>query len=138
MLTGKELQNILPQKPPMVMIDTLVSSDTEKTITKLSVKNDNIFVSEGIFREPGIIENMAQTAAARAGYQAKVKNEKVKTGFIGNIKNLHIFTLPKVNDTLQTILTPLSDIGNISSVKTEIFLNTDKIAECSMTIILGN
>jgi len=136
MLTGKELQNILPQAPPMLMIDALISSDDEKTVTNLTLKADNIFVSEGLFREPGIIENMAQTAAARAGYEAKVSGKNVKIGFIGNIKNLHIYTLPKVNDTIQTILTPLSDIGNISSVKTEIFLNTNKIAECSMTIIL--
>ena len=136
MLTGKELQNILPQAPPMVMIDALISSDDEKTVTNLTLKEDNIFVSDGLFREPGIIENMAQTAAARAGYEAKVSGENVKIGFIGNIKNLNIYTLPKVNDTIQTILTSLSDIGNISSVKTEIFLNTNKIAECSMTIIL--
>jgi len=136
MLTGKKLENILPQAPPMVMVDALISSDDEKTVTNLTLKEDNIFVSDGLFREPGIIENMAQTAAARAGYEAKVSGEKVKIGFIGNIKNLNIYTLPQVNDTIQTILTSLSDIGNISSVKTEIFLNTNKIAECSMTIIL--
>ena len=136
MISGDKLKSLLPQAPPMLMIDTLMSSYTKKTVTKLTIKEDNIFVSEDIFREPGIIENMAQTAAVRAGYEAKISDEKVKIGFIGNIKNLNIYALPKVNDTLQTILTPLSDIGNISSVKTEIFLNAEKTAECSMTIIL--
>ncbi|RLD50380.1 MAG: 3-hydroxyacyl-ACP dehydratase [Bacteroidetes bacterium] len=136
MISGDKLKSLLPQAPPMLMIDTLMSSYTKKTVTKLTIKEDNIFVSEDLFREPGIIENMAQTAAVRAGYEAKISDEKVKIGFIGNIKNLNIYALPKVNDTLQTILTPLSDIGNISSVKTEIFLNAEKIAECSMTIIL--
>ena len=136
MLSKKETSELLPQAPPMVMIDTLISSDDEKTVTNLTIKEDNIFVFEDLFREPGIIENMAQTAAVRAGYEAKISDEKVKIGFIGNIKNLNIYALPKVNDTLQTILSPLSDIGNISSVKTEIFLNAEKIAECSMTIIL--
>ena len=136
MLTVKELENILPQSHPMLMIDALQLSDTEKTITNLTVKNENIFVSEGKLREAGIIENMAQTAAARAGYEAKIKNEKVRTGYIGSIKNLTIYTLPKVNNTLQTILTPQSDIGNISVVKTEIFSEENKIAECMMTIIL--
>ncbi len=138
MLSQKETSELLPQAPPMLMIDNLISSDDEKTVTNLTVKEDNIFISEGIFKEPGIIENMAQTAAARAGYQAKVKNEKVKTGFIGNIKNLKIYTLPKVNNTLQTILTPVSEIGNISVVKIEAFIEENKISECSMTIILAD
>ena len=138
MLSGIESKNIIPQAPPMVMIDTLISSDNEKTITKLTVKRENVFVSEEKFREPGIIENMAQTAAARAGYEALINNEKVKTGFIGNIKNLKIYNLPKVNDTIQTKLTPLSDIGNISVVKIESYTGENKISECTMTIILSD
>ncbi|MCF6185245.1 MAG: hydroxymyristoyl-ACP dehydratase [Bacteroidales bacterium] len=138
MLQGKEIEKILPQSFPMVMIDTLFSSDEEKTVTGLSVKEDNIFISEGKFREPGIIENMAQTAAVRSGYEALKNNTKVRTGYIGSIKNLSIYSLPKVNDTLQTILTPQSDIGDISVVKTEVFSNKEKIAECTMTIILAD
>jgi len=138
MISGDKLKSLLPQAPPMLMIDTLLSSDTEKTVTKLTIKEDNIFVTEGKFREPGIIENMAQTAAARAGYEASTKNTKVKTGYIGSIKNMVIYSLPKVNSDLQTILTPLSDIGDISVIKTEIISETRKIAECTMTIILLN
>jgi len=136
MLTGKDLEKLLPQSYPMIMIDTFIISDENKTETLLTVKEKNIFVSEGKFKEAGIIENMAQTAAARAGYEAFFNNSKVKTGFIGSIKNLNIFTLPKVNKTIQTILTPVTDIGNISVVKTEIKINEKKIAECTMTIIL--
>ena len=136
MISGEKLQKLLPQAPPMLMIDALISSDTEKTVTELTIKKDNIFVSEGKFREPGIIENMAQTAAARAGYEALTKNTKVKTGYIGSIKKLVIYSLPKVTDNLQTILTSVSDIGDISVIKTETFSKTEKIAECTMTIIL--
>ncbi|NOZ33719.1 MAG: 3-hydroxyacyl-ACP dehydratase [Chlorobi bacterium] len=136
MLQGKDLEHILPQAPPMLMIDTLVSSDTEKTVTGLTIRENNIFVFEGKFREAGLIENMAQTAAARAGYEALTNNTKVRTGYIGSIKNLSIYTTPKVNLTLQTTLVPVSNIGNISVVKTEVFSAEEKIAECSMTIIL--
>jgi len=136
MISGEKLQKLLPQAPPMLMIDALISSDTEKTVTELTIKKDNIFVSEGKFREPGIIENMAQTAAARAGYEALTKNTKVKTGYIGSIKKLVIYSLPEVSNNLQTILTPVSNIGDISVIKTEVFSKTEKIAECTMTIIL--
>lgn len=137
MLTGKDLEKLLPQSYPMIMIDTLATSDEKKTETLLTVKENNIFVSEGKLREPGIIENMAQTAAARAGYEAKIKNKKVKAGFIGNIKNLNIFNLPKINDTIKTILIPVNKVGKISVVKIETYADKNKISECSMTIILN-
>ena len=82
MITGKKLFSLLPQTSPMLMIDALVSSDQEKTITNLTISEENIFCINGKFREPGIIENMAQTAAVRSGFNAKNNNEKLKTIFL--------------------------------------------------------
>ncbi len=138
MLKGKALENIIPQSYPMIMIDTLVISDRNKTVTGFLIKEENVFVYKKRLQEPGIIENMAQTAAARSGYKAYTDNTEIRNGYIGAIKNLNIFSLPKINETLQTILTPLTDIGNISAVKIETLSGKQKIAECSMTIILSD
>ncbi len=120
------------------MIDTLISSGKNETITGLTINKKNIFVYEGKIREAGIIENMAQTAAARAGYEAFVKKEKVRTGYIGSVKNLSIYALPGINETLKTVLTPVSDVENISVVKLEASVKERKIAECTMIIILAD
>ena len=136
MIKGKELHSLLPQSSPMLMIDTLVSSDKDKTITNLTITEDNIFCINGKFREPGIIENMAQTAAVRSGYEAKKNNKPVKTGYIGSIKNLTIYFLPKINETLTTELIQKTEIGNISVIEATIECNNDFVASCEMTIIL--
>lgn len=136
MIKGKELHSLLPQSSPMLMIDTLVSSDQEKTITNLTVTEDNIFCQNGKFREPGIIENMAQTAAARSGFEAKQNNEEVRTGYIGSIKNLKINFLPEVYQILTTEIIQKTEIGNISVIKASISCQNQIIAECEMTIIL--
>lgn len=136
MITGKELFFLLPQSYPMLMIDTLVSSDYNKTITNLTITEENIFCFKGKFREPGIIENMAQTAAVRSGFEASKNNKKVKTGYIGSIKNLKIISLPNTNQILTTKLFLKTEIGNISVITASVTCLNQLIAECEMTIIL--
>ena len=87
--------NLIPQRPPFVMVDTLTQSDEAKTITKLVITPENILVNGSHFSEAGLIENIAQTAAARAGYTALQQGKPVQTGFIGAIKNLQVFALPQ-------------------------------------------
>ena len=136
MIKGKELFFLLPQSSPMLMIDTLVSSDHNQTITNLSITEENIFCFKGKFREPGIIENMAQTAAVRSGFEANKNNKKVKTGYIGSIKNLKIISLPNTNQILTTKLFLKTEIGNISVIAASVTCLNQLIAECEMTIIL--
>ena len=136
MLTGKDLYTLLPQSHPMLMIDTLVSSDSSKTISRFTILEDNIFCINSQFREPGIIENMAQTAAAKSGYDAMINNTAVKTGYIGSIKNLKITCLPKLNQSLTTTIISKTEIGNISVIEASVKCQEQIIAECEMTIIL--
>ena len=55
-----------------------------------------------MFTEPGLLENIAQTAAARAGYEAKKENEPVRVGYIGAVKNFEVFDLPGLHDMIET------------------------------------
>ncbi len=135
MLAGqKEVLELIPQKPPMAMVDGLIYSNTEKTISRLVLSKANIFCKSGFFQEAGIIENIAQTAALHSGYLAKQSREKPKTGFIGSIKRLTIFELPKDNDTLQTTVTVLHELMNATVIKGEVFVNNKLIATGEMNI----
>ena len=128
--------DLIPQRPPMVMIDQLELCTIDITITNFTIKADNIFCKDGLFNEPGLIENIAQTAAARAGYIAKQKNEEPVVGFIGSVKRLKINSLPKVGSQITTSVESLHDIGNVSIVKGVIKQNNEVIAECEMNIFL--
>ena len=69
MLVSKEnILTLIPQRPPFVMIDEFSSSSALSTRTKFHVTAENIFADEGMLAEAGLVENIAQTAAARAGY----------------------------------------------------------------------
>lgn len=137
MLIDKQnISKFIPQAQPMIMIDCLLENDEKKTITSLSISSENIFCAKGVFREAGLIENMAQTAAVRSGYIAKQNNESVRTGFIGAIKNLRIEKLPACESTIITELTTDYEFDNFSMVSAKIFLDDKIIASCEMKIVL--
>jgi len=59
---------LIPQRPPFVMVGELIEYNETGFTSTFSIDADNIFVKNGRFTEEGILENIAQTAAAGAGY----------------------------------------------------------------------
>jgi predicted hotdog family 3-hydroxylacyl-ACP dehydratase len=113
-----------------------LESNAGTTKTSFLIKETNIFCENEYFQEPGLIENMAQTAAAGSGIIAKQKNEKVRTGFIGAIKNLKIYSFPKIGDTIFTQTKTDFEFDDFSIISAEIMLEDKIIAECEFKIIL--
>lgn len=130
------ITDYIPQKPPIVMIDAILQCDEVSVTTQLEIQANNIFVRDNFLQEPGVIENMAQTAAAKAGYEAKKLNADPFLGFIGAIKDLKIFTLPKVGDILKTTVTVKMDVMGITLIGATSACGDTKIAECEMKIVI--
>lgn len=102
-LRSIDVHELLPQQEPFVMISRLVQFDMVRTITETDVKADNLFVEAGCFSASGLIENIAQTCAARLGYVNKyIMKKGIQIGFIGAVRNLEILSLPHVGDTITT------------------------------------
>ena len=82
-----DIQELLPQRPPILMVDRLLSADDKRAETELLVRTDNIFVENGMLKAYAIIENMAQTCAAQLGYADIYVNGKkdVRIGYIGAV-----------------------------------------------------
>lgn len=105
-LRSFDIHEILPQQEPFVMINRLVCLDNVKTVTETQINATNLFVENGRFSASGLIENIAQTCAARLGYINKIILQKdVQIGFIGAIRNMEITDLPKVGELITTIVT---------------------------------
>jgi 3-hydroxymyristoyl/3-hydroxydecanoyl-(acyl carrier protein) dehydratase len=126
----------IPQKPPMVMVDRLVEIVGKMTVTAFLIMEDNVFCEDGTFREPGLIENMAQTAAAGVGSGPGIESDKAPVGFIGGIRNLKINDLPKVGQEIITRVTVMHEIFDATIVQGDVFLNDQLIASCELKIFL--
>ena len=141
LLEGASVSALIPQKPPIEMVDKLWFNDDTTTISGLTISEDNLFCKDGIFTEPGIIENIAQTAALRVGYVVSLmeqNGEKVNPpiGYIGAIKRLVIHQLPPVGSELRTEVTIQQVIFEVTLIAGKTTLNGETIAECEMKIFL--
>ncbi len=126
----------IPQKPPMVMVDRLVEIVDKTTVTSFRIRPDNVFCENGLFREPGLIENMAQTAAAGVGAKPGNSGEKAPLGFIGGIRNLKIDGFPKIGQEIITRVTVLHEVFDATIILGEVFLDERLIASCELKIFL--
>lgn len=97
-----DILTLLPQRPPMVMVDRLLHCDPVVTETELTVREDNIMVEDGHMSACGLIENIAQTCAARMGYINLSKGEEVRVGVIGALRDMEIHSLPSVGSRIET------------------------------------
>ena len=140
-LNTDKVTSLIPQKAPFVMVDELIASDDVSSIIGFTISEDNIFTHNGEFIEPGLIENIAQSGAIRAGYIfSKLKEEdgslKPPIGYIGALKSLKIAKLPKVGDHIKTTLSVENQVFDITMVKGVIELKGEVIASCHMKIFV--
>ncbi len=130
------IEELIPQRPPFVMIDRLVSSDEVYSVTELSIREDNLFVEEGRLSASGLIENIAQTCAARIGYINQSDDKPIKIGVIGSISNLNIERTPKVGEKLTTTIKLLEEVFQMTLVEAVIASDNEEIVHANMKIAL--
>ena len=134
--TRDDITKYIPQRHPIVMVHALVEADDSHAVTELAIEPDNIFVSNEFFAEPGLVENIAQTAAARAGVTAARKNKPVAIGYIAAVQNLEIAALPEINTTIHTEITADNEILNVLVITGTATQNGKLLAKCNMKIFI--
>jgi predicted hotdog family 3-hydroxylacyl-ACP dehydratase len=134
--TYPDIVQLLPQRPPFVMVDALVSFDTVNTITRLTIRPDNIFVENGTLSTEGVTENIAQTCAARMGFMNYHRHDAVRIGVIGAIRSLLLYRNPIVGEEINTHIAVEEEVMNMTLVSAQVLAGTEILAEARMTIAL--
>ena len=114
-----DILTLIPQRPPMVMVDRLLHCDTVVTETELTVSKDNIMVEDGHMSEIGLIENVAQTCAARMGYINLTSGKEVRVGVIGALRDMTIHSLPEVGSTIKTRIEVSDEVFGMTLAQAE-------------------
>lgn len=114
-----DILTLIPQRPPMVMVDRLLHCDTVVTETELTVSKDNIMVEDGRMSAIGLIENVAQTCAARMGYINLTSGKEVRVGVIGALRDMTIHSLPEVGSTIKTRIEVSDEVFGMTLAQAE-------------------
>ena len=147
-LTEIPVTELLPQRPPFVMIDCLTGFSETTTETRLTARPGTgpvhsaparaygLLVQDGRLSVYGLVENIAQTCAARLGYASYILHKPVRIGFIGAVRGCKIKRLPLVGETLETRIEVKEEIFGLTLVDAEVRLDGETIAETQMKIAL--
>ena len=129
---------ILPQREPFLFVDRLVRYDDQGTVTAFTVPSEHLLVEDGHLTASGILENMAQSSAARIGYLCKyILHVPVRIGYIGAIRKFRVHRLPAVGETLTTTIIFREDVFGITLTDAVVRVGTEIIAEASLKTALG-
>ena len=135
-LRNDAIEELIPQRDPVVMLDTFYDANESEAETGLTVTEDILFCSDGLLEAPGLIEHIAQSASAFAGYKAKLANEPTPLGFIGEVKKCRIHFLPKTGDVLRTKIRILSEALGVSLLTAETNVEDKTAIQCQMKIYI--
>ena len=135
---GEAILELLPQREPMVMVDSFYGIADGCSYSGLAVLASNIFCDGCYLQETGVIEHIAQSAAARVGYLCSQSKQPVPLGFIGAVDKLSIYRLPAVGDCLRTEIRIVQEVMNITLAEASVSINGECIAECKLKIVLDS
>jgi predicted hotdog family 3-hydroxylacyl-ACP dehydratase len=130
-----DILELIPQRSPMIMIDALITADEKSARGKLFIHESNLFINNGVLAEPGLVEFIAQTAAAYTGFKNKTTNREVSEGYIGAIKNLVIYELPKTNSHIESEIVVENEIVGYTIIAGRVYQDDRLLAECEMRIL---
>lgn len=130
------VENIIPQKKPFVMVDSLISFSETELKSGFTVPNEHLFVENGEFQAAGLLEHQAQSVALHTGFHYHQLQQEAPIGYIGAVKKYEVFELPKVNDTIETEVTILNELMGVTLVKIISKIKGKEIANSEMKTVL--
>ena len=118
-----DVLDIIPQRKPFVMVDSLLHFDVNGVRTSFTVRKDNILLENGRLDPSGILENIAQSCA-------------VRIGFISAIRDMSIVRQPEVGETLFTSITIKDEIMGMTIAEAEVESASGPVAKGIMSTAL--
>lgn len=137
-LESIDVLDLLPQRPPFIMIDRLVFFDEVVTTTEFLVSSNHIFMEGDVLNPCALVENIAQTCAARMGYINYINHEKVRIGFIGSIRNLNILRPVRLGELLTTSIEVKEEVMQLTLVDAIVKVGDETVVTAEMKIALSD
>lgn len=136
-MTKVGITQLIPQRAPIQMVDELVCVNGDRAETSYEVKADNFLIDHEILAEVGLIEHIAQSASALAGYKAlKAGASEPPVGLIGEIKRFHCYRCPRVGEVLRTTIQMGAELAGVTLLSGEVRVQEELLADTQMKIFV--
>ncbi|MBQ9525635.1 MAG: beta-hydroxyacyl-ACP dehydratase [Bacteroidaceae bacterium] len=134
-----DIKKLIPQRSPIMMVDELLEVHDDVARCSLTIREDNFFLEpDGAIAEPGVIEHIAQSASAFAGYSAiQAGATEPPVGYIGEVKRFRLNRRPRKAETLVTTITMGPTVGGVTIITGETVSGEETIATTQMKIYVA-
>lgn len=134
-LKGKDIERLIPQRYPFVMVDVFEQCDDLRAVAQLNVRNGNFFLlPDGALSESGIIEHMAQSCSALAG--SRSNGNAAPIGMIVEIKHFHCQRRPECGENIETMIEFGFSFGQMTLAHCSSAVEGETIAETDLKIFV--
>lgn len=131
--------DLIPQRPPILMVDHFDGLTVDGvSLTTYRVPSEGLFVTEGFLTPSGVIEHMAQSAAARIGWLATQQGGSVAIGYIGAIGRFHYHQKPHCGQQITTTIRVVQELFSLSLVQATSRVGDTVVAEGELKIFLND
>ncbi|MDD3280065.1 MAG: hypothetical protein PHC83_00640 [Bacteroidales bacterium] len=133
-----DIMQYLPQRPPMVMVDFYYGEIDEEAYTSFFIKEDNVFVEDGIFTEMGILDFLAQSGIVQMGHKIQIPEELKASsmGVITQFKSFHVHATASVGDTIYGKVKKIFSNAYSASLYVTAFFEDSILIEGTLTAML--
>lgn len=128
------IKQLIPQRPPFMMVDRVLSCDEADALTEFSIREDNFLFEDGVLLAAGVIENMAQSCAAWMGCVDMLQGKPIKIGHIGDARDATILRQPTCNETLHTHVHVIEGMFNLLLAEVHVTVGDETIATARLKL----
>ena len=142
---GEDIKRLIPQREPFIMVDGFEERDDKSAVTTLSVCPNNYFIlPDDTMAETGLIEHLAQSCSALAGWQAQSQASPMEgglegappVGLIGEVKHFECHRRPQIGEQVKSTVTFSFTFGNTTLATGQAFVDEELIADIQLKIFM--
>lgn len=129
------IEDLIAHRPPMILIDRVVSYDEETAEVRVMIREDSPFIRDEGMPSYVTIEYMGQAIAAYSGLQALEKGEKVRIGFLLGTRILKLHTpCLSVGTELVVNVRALYNDGEMAAFECQTLMGDFLVSEATINV----
>ncbi len=114
-------EELVPHRPPMLLVDRLIEVDGKNGIIEARVGRDSLLTdSAGRLEDVALIEIMAQSYATLKGYLDRRDQLPVRQGFLVGIKKIVRHASAGTDDLLRVHMRTIAELDDFAVAEGEI------------------
>jgi predicted hotdog family 3-hydroxylacyl-ACP dehydratase len=133
-----DVLTLLPHRPPMVLVDSLVSVDVDACVTRTTCRmsQDSPLAVDGRVPRMLVLEMLAQSAACLKGYIELMKGLPVRPAYLVRVDDLNIAERPRAGQRVDVEAWQQRSLGDYFVYESRATLDGRPVASGTMRFVV--